>query len=129
MGIVARWAKRRPVALVTLDVVLAGALSAGGLVDVSALSRPTPKAIAVVLCVVCASTVGWRRAAPVGAVVVSGTTLSIYELATRDQRLTFLPYAVLFGYYMLGRRVRLTDHRYPLIGLLLYGLVAMGITT
>ncbi|MEO9140351.1 MAG: histidine kinase [Jatrophihabitans sp.] len=62
------------------------------------------------------------------AVLVAASALWIYELATRDQRLTFLPYAVLFVYYMLGRRVRPADHRYTLAGLLAYGLVAMGIT-
>src|ERR1700733_4577585 len=106
MGIAARFSWRRPLALVALDVVLACALTVGGLADISALDRDgsgVSAVSAVALCVVCASAVAWRRRAPVAAVVVSATALWVYELATRDQRLTFLPYAVLFVYYMLGR--------------------------
>ena len=104
MAIAARFYRRGRLALVVLDVGLAGALTVGGLADVSALGASAPKPLAVVLCVVCASTVAWRRTAPVAAVLVSATALWTYEVATRDQRLTFLPYAVLFVYYLLGRR-------------------------
>ena len=128
MGIAARLTRRRSLALAVLDVVLAGTLTGGGVADISALGQPEPKALAVVLCVICASTVAWRRQAPVAAVLISTTALWTYEVATRDQRLTFLPYAVLFVYYLLGRRVRLADHRYALAGLVSYGLVAMEIT-
>ncbi len=129
MAIAARFDRRGPLALVVLDVGLAGALTVGGLADVSALRPSAPKALAVVLCVACASTVAWRRTAPVAAVLVSATALWTYEVATRDQRLTFLPYAVLFVYYLLGRVVRPVEHRYALTGLLAYGLLTMAITT
>jgi signal transduction histidine kinase len=128
MAIAARFYRRRPRALVVLDVALAFALTAGGLSDVSALGDHAPIGLAVVLCVVCASTVAWRRPAPLAAVLVSTTALWTYEVATRDQRLTFLPYAVPFAYYILGRRAWLTEHRRALTVLVLYGLVTMGIT-
>jgi signal transduction histidine kinase len=128
MSIGARFTQRRTMALLLLDVVLACALTAGALSDVSALGSHAPSALAVLLSVACTTTVAWRRVAPVAAVLISATALWVYELATGDLRLTFLPYAVAFAYYMLGRRVPRRDRRSVLTLLGGYGLVSLGIT-
>jgi signal transduction histidine kinase len=120
-----RW---RPPVWIGLDVGLALVLTVGALADVRALDPGAPVVPAVLLCVLCTSTVAWRRSAPVAAVTVAATALWVYELGTYDQRLTFAPYAVLFDFYMLGRRTGPERRLATLAGMTAYGLVALGIT-
>jgi signal transduction histidine kinase len=105
------FARQRRAALSLIDVVLAGALTAGALTDVASLTRRAPAVLAICLSVACTSSVAWRRRAPAAAAFVAATAMLAYHLATADPRMTFEPYAVVFCYYMLGRRLQARNGR------------------
>lgn len=92
-----------PLLLVVIDLVVAVLLSAGGLVEVSALSYAAPVAVGVASCLVCTGSVAIRRRAPFVAAIAGTTALVVYQVATKDPDGSFIAPTVLLVYYTVGR--------------------------
>jgi signal transduction histidine kinase len=89
----------------SLDWLVAGGLTIGALAQVPTDRSTIDLLIGVVCAAAATSTVAWRRRAPALAVAVAVAPLLVYQLATSDTQMTFVPYAVLLTYYTYGRGV------------------------
>ena len=86
-----------------VDVLVAVALTVGGLVEVAALSYSAPVALGVASCVVSIGSVALRRRAPLVVAVVATTAMTVYEVVTHDPNGSFMVPAGILVYYSAGR--------------------------
>ncbi len=107
-----------------VDVAVAAALTAGGLVEVANLSYSAPVALGVASCVVSIAPVAVRRRAPFVVAVVATTTMTVYEIATHDPDGSFMVPAAVLVYYSAGRAAAERAMWTRLAALLGYALVA-----
>jgi signal transduction histidine kinase len=107
-----------------VDVAVAAALTAGGLVEVANLSYRAPVALGVASCVVSIAPVAVRRRAPFVVAVVATTAMTVYEIATHDPDGSFMVPAAVLVYYSAGRAAAERAAWTRLAALLGYALVA-----
>ncbi|MBV9594008.1 MAG: sensor histidine kinase [Actinobacteria bacterium] len=86
-----------------VDVLVAAALTVGGLVEVVSLIYTAPVALAVASCVVSTGSVALRRLAPFTVAVVATAAMTVYEIATHDPDGSFMAPAAVLVYYYAGR--------------------------
>ena len=115
-------------ALTRYDLAVAAVFGLGGGAAVVGLHDRPPVVPSVLLALLCASTVAWRRTLPVPAFVTAIGALVAYQLVSNDPNMAFEPYAVALAAYMAGRRSSPRPARLVLLalsGLVLYLVLAL----
>jgi signal transduction histidine kinase len=110
-----------------VDVIVAMALTFGGLAEVAHLVYSAPVAVGATSCVACTGSVAVRRRAPFSAAVIATTSLTVYQLATNDPDGSFIAPAIVLVYYFAGRAAATRARWKWLVALLGYALVANAV--
>ena len=87
-----------------LDAVVGAALTCGALLALDRLPYRGPAVVAALACVATTTAVGYRRIAPVTAMMVAVSGIAVYERVTYDDLGGFVAAAVVLTAYMVGRR-------------------------
>jgi signal transduction histidine kinase len=101
--------------LVSVDVIVAAALGAGGLVALSRLSNGHGGSapLAIVSCAACFGAVALRRIVPKAAMALVVTAVVLYQSVTQDPQGSFVSAAVVLVSYIFGRSMLRSGRALP----------------
>src|ERR1700728_141566 len=89
--------------LAAADVAVATTFGAVAAIEVTRLQDHPPLGASVLLAVLCASTVAWRRMAPLPALATALGAMVAYQLVSGDPNMAVEPYCGALAAYMVGR--------------------------